>query len=70
MEEKHSLIKILCKVIIVLTALKSIFTNIITMRQGSRRENSFYRIEKWGLESLWVLSIGAYAKSRVLLLPL
>ena len=37
----------LCKVQqLVLTALKSAFTNIITMIQGGKRVNSFYRTEK------------------------
>ena len=46
-ERKHSLIKIYAKLQqLVLTALKSAFTNIITMIQGGKRVNSFYRTEK------------------------
>lgn len=45
--KKKGLIKIYTKLQqLALTALKSAFTNIITMIQGGRRENSFYRIEK------------------------
>ena len=69
--KKTGLIKIYTKLQqLVLTALKSAFTNIITMIQGGRGENSFYRTEKWGSQSSWVLSIEAYNQSRVLLLPL